>query len=74
MATDQTQVLATIGDLLAVGARRGAAQILFNAALIAQREAAEVRDLSQRPAFGRRVKAAPEPHAANDHEPTSNTA
>lgn len=41
MATDQTQVIATAGDLLAVGARRGAAQVLFNATLIAQREAAD---------------------------------
>lgn len=39
--TDQTQVIATVGDLLAVGARRGAAMVLFNASLIAQREAAD---------------------------------
>ena len=74
MATDKTEVLATVGDLLSVGARLGATQVLYHANLIAQREAAEVRDLPQSPAFGRRLKAAPEPHAANDHEPTSNTA
>lgn len=69
MATDQSQVLGLVGDLLAAGARRGAAQVLFNANLIAQREAAEVRDLSQRAVFGRRVKAQPQPHAANDQFP-----
>jgi len=40
MATDQTHVIATVGDLLAVGAKAGAARVLFNASLIAQREAA----------------------------------
>lgn len=39
--TGQTQVLSTVGDLLAVGARRGAGLVLFNAALIAQREVAD---------------------------------
>lgn len=73
--TDKSQVIATVGDLLAVGAKAGAARILFNASLIAQREAAEVKHLSQRPAFGRRVKPTEHPHAANDHAlPSSDTA
>ena len=73
MATDQTQVLGLVGNLLSIGARRGAAQVLRNANLIAQREAAEVRDLSQSPVFGRR-EAAPDPHPLNDnHSPASST-
>jgi len=65
---DRIQMLAVVNDLLAVGAHRGAALIRFYATMIAQRETAEVRDLPERP-FGRRVKAKPNPDAANDHSP-----
>ena len=68
-SVDQTQVLTLIDGLLRSGCVLGARQVASNA--LAQAEAAEMRDLLQRPAFGRRVKPAPHPHAANDHQPTT---
>lgn len=65
--TDKSQVIATVGDLLAVGAKAGAARILFNASLIAQREAAEGRDLAQVSGL---IQPAPDFHPANDHGPS----
>lgn len=66
--TDQTKMaLPAARRLLGLGARMGAAQVLFYAAI--QRQAAEVTNLPQRP-FGRRVKPQPKPHAANDHTST----
>ena len=63
--TDQPEMIAAAGRLVRLHAFRGAARVLFNAAV--QRQAAEVTDLSQRPAFGRRVKPTEHPAAANDH-------
>lgn len=68
MATDQTQAVRVAQGLANLGASRGAGLVLFHAALQAQSEAAQVGDLAQRSVFGRR-KAAPHPHAANDHQP-----
>jgi len=61
--TDKSQVIATVGDLLAVGAKAGAARILFNASLIAQREAAEGFD-PPKPVVG---KAAEHLNPTNDN-------
>lgn len=66
MAADQAEVLSVAHRLHACGARLGASQVLFNA--LSQGQAAQAGDLPQRPAFGRRVKAAEQPHAANDHQ------
>lgn len=66
-SVDQTQVLALIDGLLCSGCVLGAQTVASNA--LAQIYAAEVRDLLQRPAFGRRVKTVPKPDAANDHAP-----
>jgi hypothetical protein len=66
-AADQAQALTVAHRLVCCGARKGAAQVLFHAALMAQRESAQLRDLSQRPVFGRRAVAAPHSEPANDH-------
>lgn len=68
-SVDQTQVLALIDGLLRSGCVVAAQKVVSNA--LAQAEAAEVRDLIQRPPFGRRVEPKPHPHAANDHLPTT---
>lgn len=69
MTSDQTDLLALIDGLLRSGCVLGAQKVASNA--LAQIYAAEVRDLLQRPAFGRRVEPKPHPHAANDHQPTT---
>lgn len=75
MTSDQSQVIRVSAGLMADGAFHGAALILVNATLMAQREAAQVRDLPQSPAFGRRGQPAPHPAPANDHQlPASDTA
>lgn len=66
-SVDQTQVLALIDGLLRSGCVLGAQTVASNA--LAQVYAAEVRDLLQRPAFGRRVQSVPNPAPANDCHP-----
>lgn len=71
-STDQLQVIRLAGRLIDGRAFRGAATVLFNAAL--QRQAAEVRDLTQWSPQGRiplRRKAAPNLTAANDEHPAT---
>lgn len=68
--TDQPDVIPVADGLCRLSAFRGAAQILFNAAL--QRQAAEVRQLTEWTPQGRlplRRKAAKHSAAANDHGP-----
>lgn len=65
---DQSQVIAVAAGLLSLGCRRGATQILFNAAL--QRQAAEQGDFSEWTPSGPvplRRKPAEQPDPANDH-------
>ena len=72
--TDQTQVIPAARRLLGLGAFRGAAQVLFNAAV--QRQAAERLDGSEWTPFGAlplRERPEPHPHAANDHLTPSQT-
>lgn len=72
--TDQTQAVTVAHRLAGLGCHRGAFQILLNAA--AQRQAAEVRDLSEWTPQGRiplRRKAEKHPAAANDHLTPSST-
>ena len=73
---DQSQVTAVARWLLRSGARRGATQVLFNAAL--QRQAAEERDRTEWTPSGRiplRRKPAEQPDPANDHvAPSQNPA
>lgn len=71
MANYQSQALATVEDLLRLGARLGARQVAFNAAIQAQRQAAQVRDLVERHALRRADKPAPHSAPANDHGPIS---
>lgn len=73
-AADYAQVIATAHRLHSSGGRLGVATILFNASLAAQREAAEARDLPERPAFGRRVQPTENLNPANDHASTSQPA
>lgn len=68
---DYAQVISASHRLHAMGARLGAATVLFNAALAAQREAAKASHLPERPAFGRRVKPAEHLNPANDHQTPS---
>ena len=73
-AADYAQVIATAHRLHSSGGRLGVATILFNASLAAQREAAEARDLPERPAFGRRLKTAEKLDPANENHPDTSTA
>jgi hypothetical protein len=68
MTRHQPEVISTAHRLLQVGAFRGAATILFNAAL--QRQSAEVRDLKAWSPNGPMPLRASQPHlhASNDHE------
>lgn len=72
--TDQTQVIPAAGRLLGLGAFRGAAQVLFNAAL--QREAADRRDLTEWTPSGAVPLRTRQPtehlNPANDHATPSN--
>lgn len=68
----KAQVIPTAERLIRLRAFKGAATILFNAAL--QREAAEVRDLKAWSPNGPMPLRASQPHlhASNDHLPASN--
>ena len=72
--TDQAQVIPTARRLMGLRAFKGAATVLFTAAL--QREAAEVRDARQWSPTGmiplRSRQPAEHLHASNDHLPASN--
>lgn len=73
--TDQSQVIPLARHLRSIGAFKGAAQVLFNAAL--QRQSAEVRDLKAWSPHGPMPLRASQPHlhASNDHvEPSNLTA
>lgn len=72
MTRRQPEVISAARRLLQFGAFRGAATILFNAAL--QRQSAEVRDLKAWSPSGPMPLRATQPHlhASNDHLPTSN--
>jgi hypothetical protein len=70
--SDQSQVIPVARRLLGLGAFRGAATVLFNAAV--QRQAAQVHDLRQWTPDGPRPirrKAEKHLHAANDHDRAS---
>lgn len=69
---DQSQVIPTARGLLAIGARGGAALVLFNAAI--QRHAAERADATQWSIWGRlpdRRQAAEHLNPANDEHEAS---
>lgn len=70
--SDQTQVIPVARRLIRLRAFRGAATILFNAAL--QREATDRSDLTQWTPSGPaplRLKPQKQLHAANDHDRAS---